>query len=189
MLCHTLAGFEEALASVDPEAVGEALTSTDPKVVFEALLEAPLAQLAPGSTPMLIIIDALDEIPTEGQAALLDVIANQLAPALKPWLRLFVTSREEPLIQQKLSQFKPRELRADEERNRRDVDDYLRTIVATHIQGEVSMADIERDVMRKFGVDMKGAMAELQAPMNESKRLYGDPGEARPEPGAGVERL
>lgn len=88
MLCHTLDGFEAALKGVN--GVDEALVSVDPKVVFEALLQAPLAKVTAPASPMVIQIDALDEIPKEWQKPLLAVIANQLA-SLPAWLRLFVT--------------------------------------------------------------------------------------------------
>ena len=38
------------------------------------------------------------------------------------WLRLFVTSREEPQIKAALEEFEPKELRADEANNRADVE-------------------------------------------------------------------
>ena len=58
-------------------------------------------------------------MPKELQKPLLDVIASQLS-RLPPWLKLFVTSREEPQIKRALSSFKPKELRADEAKNRAD---------------------------------------------------------------------
>ena len=70
-------------------------------------------------------------MPKESQKPLLDVIASQLS-RLPPWLMLFVTSREEPQIKRALS-FKPKELRADEAKNRADVEVYLRTIARQHI--------------------------------------------------------
>ena len=71
-------------------------------------------------------------MPKELQKPLLDVLASQLS-RLPPWLMLFVTSREEPQIKRALSSFKPKELRADEAKNRADVEVYLRTIARQHI--------------------------------------------------------
>ena len=48
-------------------------------------------------------------------------LAAQLS-TLPKWLRLFVTSREEPQIKAALARFKPKELRADEAKNRADVE-------------------------------------------------------------------
>ena len=92
MLCHTLDGFEEALEqAADLEA---ALASADVTEVFEMLIAAPLAEVTPPARAQLMMIDALDEIPKEGQKPLLELIAKQLA-LLPTWLRLFVTSRDE----------------------------------------------------------------------------------------------
>ena len=167
MLCHSLKDFKlEGLEGLD-----EALVSADPKLVFEALLAAPLAKVAPPSSLMLIIIDALDEIPKEGQKLLLGLIANQLS-TLPSWLRLFVTSREEPLVMKALNKFGPHELRADEVKNRADVDVYLRTILGQFVTSDVRMVDIEADVKRTFGVDFTGKLGDLQEPMERSREIY-----------------
>jgi len=49
---------------------------------------------------------------------------------------------------------------------------YLRSIARKHVKGEVSAADIEKDVKRKFGIDLTGELAELQEPMDKSKAIY-----------------
>ena len=38
-----------------------------------------------------------------------------------------------------------------------------------HVQGEVNAADIEKDVKRRFGIDLAGKLAELQEPMDKSR--------------------
>ena len=88
MLFHRLPGYADALGEVP------AATVTDPRELFEALFEAPLRKVTPPAQAMSMIIDALDELPKEVQKLLLGVIAGQLSQ-LPPWLRLFVTSREE----------------------------------------------------------------------------------------------
>ena len=45
----------------------------------------------------------------------------------------------------------------------------MRQIACEHIKGDVSTADIERDVERVFKIDIKGQLAELQEPMVESR--------------------
>ena len=97
------------------------LKSTDPKELFAALFTVPLQEVKSPEKPSLIILDALDELPKQGQKPLLNVIAAQLS-TLPKWLRLFVTSREEPQIKVALAKFKPKELRADEAKNRADVE-------------------------------------------------------------------
>ena len=46
---------------------------------------------------------------------------------------------------------------------------YLRQIARKHVKGEVSTADIERDVKREFGIDIEGKLAELHEPMVKSR--------------------
>jgi len=117
MLCARLPGYKEALGEVS----AELLKSTDPKELFAALFTAPLQKVKSPEKPSLIILDALDELPKQGQKPLLNVIAAQLS-TLPKWLRLFVTSREEPQIKAALAKFEPKELRADEAKNRADVE-------------------------------------------------------------------
>jgi hypothetical protein len=169
MLAHRLPGYKEKLEATGVP--GEAVD--DPAELFKALFETPLllSKVQAPERPLLIILDALDELPKESQKPLLAVLASQLS-RLPSWLKLFVTSREEPQISRALSSFKPKELRADEAKNRADVEVYLRTIARQHIKGEASIADIEADVKRTYGIDMKGKLAVLQAPMDLSKAIY-----------------
>ena len=121
---------------------------------------------------MLLMIDALDEIPKEGQKPLLGVLVNQLAQ-LPEWLRFLVTSRDEPAIRASLAKFEPKELRADEAKNRADVEVYLRHIAKKHVKNELSMTDLEADIKRTFGIDMDGKMTELQVQVDKSREIYG----------------
>jgi len=94
-------------------------------------------------------------MPKELQKPLLDVIASQLS-RLPPWLMLFVTSREEPQIKRALSSFKPKELRADEAKNRADVEVYLRTIARQHISPAGAHGFVQghlRQVRRKVSAE------------------------------------
>jgi hypothetical protein len=67
------------------------------------------------------------QIPAESQKSLLDLIANKFS-LLPPWIGLFVSSRDEPVIRKRLERFKPVELLADEQRNREDVRAFLREV-------------------------------------------------------------
>jgi hypothetical protein len=117
MLCTRIPGYKEALG----EASGELLKSIDPEELFTALFTVPLQKVKSPEKSSLIILDALDELPKQGKKPLLNVIAAQLS-TLPKWLRLFVTSREEPQIKAALEEFEPKELRADEANNRADVE-------------------------------------------------------------------
>ena len=117
MLCARLPGYKEALGEV----ALELRKATDPKELFAALFTSPLQKVKSPAKPSFIILDALDELPKQGQKPLLSVIAAQLS-TLPPWLRIFVTSREEPQIKAALAKFERKELRADEAKNRADVE-------------------------------------------------------------------
>ena len=84
------------------------------------LFHEPLGRTAAPDGTLVIVLDALDEVPRDRLVPLLEVIATELR-RLPGWLRLFVTSREEHYIKAKLQAFEPTELRVDEERNRQDV--------------------------------------------------------------------
>ena len=92
----------------------------------------------PHATP-----DWQDEIPKEGQKPLLKLIAEQLSQ-LPDWLRIFVTSRDEPLIKKELAKFEPKELRADEAKTRADVEIKLRTMARKYVKGERPAAKCHR---------------------------------------------
>ena len=169
MLCTTVAGYEASLIHVIN--LDEAFASTDPKVVFEAFLVQPLKHL-PAREVLFLLIDALDEIPKEGQKALLRVIATMLEK-LPKWLRIFTTSRDEPAIRAELARFGPKELRADEAKQRLDVEVFLRKIARKHIKGQVDAEEIEADVKRRYGIDMGGKLTALQLPMEASRAIYG----------------
>ena len=121
MLAHLLPGYKENL-----EATGvRAEVVDDPVVLFKALFETPLlvSKVQAPERPLLVILDARARARRAAQGVakpLLDVIASQLT-LLPSWLKLFVTSREEPQIRRALSSFTPKELRADEAKNRADV--------------------------------------------------------------------
>ncbi|KAL1529183.1 hypothetical protein AB1Y20_000142 [Prymnesium parvum] len=170
MLCHTLDGFEEALSGAT--GLEDALLSADPRVVFDVLIQQPLEKVPSQTTARVIMVDALDEIPKEGHKPLLDVIVNQLA-SLPGWLRVFVTSREEPLIQKALSAFRPKELRADEAKNRADVEVFLRTIAREHVKGQANMSDVAKAVERQFKIKLPlEALSSMQEKMDESRAIY-----------------
>ena len=99
-------------------------------------------------------------------------------------MRLFVTSREDRDVMRALKKYDPKELRVDEARNRNDVKKYLVSIASKHGLGDVTMADIERDIFRTKGIDLKGKLTELQDAMTESLSIYRDvsPAQILPTP-------
>lgn len=92
---------------------------------------------------VVILIDALVETPKDGQKPPRNVISKQLS-TLPEWLRLFVTSHEEPMIEKALSALKPEELRADAAKNSLAVEVSMPNIACIYVRGQVNMADFVR---------------------------------------------
>ena len=93
---------------------------------------------------------------------------------LPPWIRLIITSRDEEMIKKRLyTKYNPTELKCDEERNREDVRAYLEHVVRRNVAAEeVAPRDLEREVQREFGFDMKGEMEKLAPLITRSKEIY-----------------
>ena len=100
-LCASVPGFEAAFEAEDVDAALQAVKVED---AFAALLVKPLAALPPrpvDAQRLVIIIDALDELSALQLGPVLALITTRLV-TLPDWLRLFVTSRDEAAIKDKL---------------------------------------------------------------------------------------
>ena len=89
----SFAGYQ---AQLDAAAVSHALASGELHELFHTLFSKPLQFVeAPFGGPMVMCIDALDEVPVDTQSVSerLNVIVN-MVPLLPHWLRIFVTSRD-----------------------------------------------------------------------------------------------
>jgi WD40 repeat protein len=169
MLCATVEGFEDALsesAGVETEKVDE---------LFEALVAKPLQSVkAPrgADDALVLIIDALDELPRDALQPVLSLLANELK-TLPPWIKLVVTSRDEAQIKAALKGYTPSELRVDEARNRQDVRAYLTVLAKQHVELEVTMESLRQEVEVKFpGLKNLDTFADLEDPLRRSKGAY-----------------
>lgn len=84
--------------------VGELKTKTVPstKELFEQLIALPLKNMdTPPLSPCVIVLDALDELPSDSLVPVLDLIAD-VFESLPSFMRLFVTSRDLAIIQSRL---------------------------------------------------------------------------------------
>ena len=168
-LCACLPGFAEQLGR--STSVDEALQSGHVEKVFEHLIAVPLGQLTAEKTAV-IVLDALDELPQDGIQAVLNLLADKLI-LLPPFLKLFVTSRDEPRIRQALTKFKPLELQVDEERNRQDLRAFLAHVARDHVKMEMSSTDIEKQVKQKFpDIAIEGKLHVLEEPMRKGRQAY-----------------
>ena len=81
--------------------------------MFDVVIKTPLASLGERAKPIVIIIDALDELKRGPQGDVLRLITDAFS-TLPRWVKVFVTSREETTIKNQFRRFKPMELKVDE---------------------------------------------------------------------------
>lgn len=173
MLSENVAGF-----MVPEDAKTKALVATSAKDMFEFLITDPL-KLVPvpnDGRPLLLLLDALDELPRESLAPVLELIAD-VFESLPSFVRLFVTSRAEKEIKFRLRRFQPVEIVVDELRNRADVRAYLMYVAREHFKMELTSADLEVSLERQFNLKtgaLKDQLSGIQHAIQLSKRVYND---------------
>jgi len=91
--------------------------------IFSQLLLEPLESINPDKK-LFFIIDALDEAVDNGKNRIVELISNRFTE-LPSWLNIVITSRSEPELYSKLKKFNPMKLRANDERNLKDLKEYL----------------------------------------------------------------
>ena len=142
-LCASVSGFETALTATCPADELQQLLAPGAGLqrLFDRLLKAPLEKLdseGAARAPMFILIDALDECTGGAQSALLRIVAEHF-PSLPAWMRLVVTSRDEPAIVHMLERFDPLSLNCDD--NVTDAALYLEHMLAPRVrEGELAAA-------------------------------------------------
>ncbi|CAH0369827.1 unnamed protein product [Pelagomonas calceolata] len=172
MLCATVEGFGDARregASVETDKVDE---------LFEALVAKPLRSVKAPRGPddaLVLVIDALDELPRDALKPVLSLLATELK-TLPPWIKIVATSRDEAQIKATLKGYTPTELRVDEGRNRQDVRAYLTELAKEHIELEVTMESLRHEVEAKFPelAGRLGGFAALEDPLRRAKATYAE---------------
>jgi hypothetical protein len=170
VLAERLPGFADALGATPKEV----LDSTADKDAFERFLSEPLARMTAPAAPVVIVLDALDEIPTAKLPAVLRLLRGAMLK-LPVWVRFFVTSREDLQIKDALSQFKPTELLVDEARNLQDLRSFFRVVARKlGFDNRFSVEDLVTEVQSKFDVDIGPRVEDVTKAVQSSKALYGD---------------
>lgn len=82
------------------------LTEKSTSRLFEYLIVEPLSKVESCHNPIVIVIDALDEATIDGRNELADVLVNQFNKTPQ-WVKLLITSRNEPMLQRKFGKTKP----------------------------------------------------------------------------------
>lgn len=102
--------------------------------LFSIILANPLAYGVQGQSKndgkRIIVIDALDESIEEGKSELLSLVSSEFR-RLPSWLGLIVTSRPEEPIKRQLASFGIKHQEESDPRNLGDLEDYIRTWLAT----------------------------------------------------------
>lgn len=81
------------------------IEQSSPEALGDRLLVQPLWSMAPPSqTPIIVVVDALDEATQHGRNELADFLAS-LAAKTPPWCRFLVTARPEPEVLSALVSF------------------------------------------------------------------------------------
>ena len=133
-LCGVVPGLKEQLA-LRANAIEKAILENKPALLFKALLADPLCSTpAPSASPVVLILDALDELPNSSRRDLLNLLSSELS-SLPSYVRLFVTSREQADVERTLKKFDPMLLRVDEIRNLQDINAYLAHTAAKNLSG------------------------------------------------------
>lgn len=123
--------IESYAAQLDNPTVEKALSldrrETDPASAFEEGILAPLHEVPPPpGGPRYILIDALDEaLMTREGKLLLSLLAPSRLNRLPDWLRIVVTTREDPDVLRQLSGLHAEKVRADDPENLKDVEGFI----------------------------------------------------------------
>jgi len=132
-LAAALPAFRAAIEAEDAAGLRQLLEApdNDPIGAFDQAVLAPLEAMAPPASPLLLVVDALDEAlehrPNSDKVPNVTIVSllGQRAQRFPRWLRLLATARPLPAVQQPLRQaFSLHSLNAEEARNLADLEAY-----------------------------------------------------------------
>jgi len=132
-LAAALPAYRAAIEAEEAAGLRQLLEApdNDPIGAFDQAVLAPLEAISPPDGPLLLVVDALDEAlehrPSNDKAPHITIVSllGQRAQRFPRWLRLLVTARPLPAVQQPLRQaFSLHSLNAEEARNLADIETY-----------------------------------------------------------------
>jgi WD40 repeat protein len=132
-LAAALPAYRAAIEAEEAAGLRQLLEApdNDPIGAFDQAVLAPLEAIAPPASPLLLVVDALDEAlehrPSNDKTARVTIVSllGQRAQRFPRWLRLLATARPLPAVQQPLRQaFSLHSLNAEEARNLADIETY-----------------------------------------------------------------
>ena len=119
-MCDNVDGFRDKLSETfSREHSRDSLSDT-----FRVLLNDPL-QALDRTEPMLIVVDALDESKTPIKSEFLDLISDQFSQ-LPKLIKIFISSRPELQVREKLEHLNPVEIRADDDKHNLDLQQFIK---------------------------------------------------------------
>ena len=138
-MCDNVDGFCDELA----EALSREHSQDSLSGIFRVLLNDPLQALHK-TEPMLIVVDALDESKTPTKSELLDLISDQFSE-LPKWIKIFISSRPELQVREKLKHLHPMEILPDDDHHNFDLKQFIQhnlpNISRFHYESLVSMCE------------------------------------------------
>jgi hypothetical protein len=112
--------------------------SDDPLAdAFRVLLNDPLHALN-RDDPMLIVVDALDESKTDVKSDFLELIAEEFS-RLPKWIKIFITSRPELQVRDKLERLDPVEILPDNRSHQVDLKRFIHHCLPNLSEGNVCL--------------------------------------------------
>jgi len=143
-LSTQLPEYCDRLASFDLEKI---IPESDAASLFDTLIVQPLAQTSKRlAYPLVILIDALDEAGSGSENELARFIAAEF-PKTPSWIRLMVTSRNDPRVLFYLQAVVSVELGSSDPRNLADLRDYLENKLRITISDERIREDAIQTVL------------------------------------------
>lgn len=150
-LSSQLPPYRDRLKAMDLD--GIIADSSSARALWDRLLLQPLDRRFPvPASPVVIVVDALDEASKEGRNELAEFLASQI-PRTPAWLRFILTSRPEPEVCQPLQGLAAYRLDPQAPDNIRDVRDYLARVLTPYTpSGWVPAETIDSILTRSEGV-------------------------------------
>ena len=119
-LCKLVPEYRKTLVKKLSGNFGQSLNDMNIEGIFAILFKEPFSNIPEPEKPILIVLDAIDEVEFDGRDELGRLISIHL-PQLPSYLRFFITARPEKNLIDKFKKFNPLCIKPDDERNIHDV--------------------------------------------------------------------
>ena len=157
-MCDNVFGFRDKLTEIlQREHSGDSLSDVNFLLLNEPLHSLDICE------PMLIVLDALDETSTGDKSEFLELISDEFLE-LPNWIKILITSRPELPVRKKLGHFKPLEIRADSNDQKKDVEYF--------ICESLPMPNINEDIISTLIGKCNGSFLYAYYMVNELREMH-----------------